>query len=331
MEAPENPNPKDNSTADGLIKEFFRGIRSLGWIGAIVTVVSSGAMFVFWEVFNPPKGGIGFGHVASLILVSFAALLGILAGLSALAEKLHIQDAKQPFGLPEGSVRAILTIAFIVLVGVLSSYLITSMDGRSAFTEKPVAIAFGLEISKAEDLRRSYGADGLLSISPTPGASDKYDVSIWPRVDHRLADDISKQILTMLSTILASMIGFYFGSTSSGTSDPSAAKRAFALAAIGRLLASAPKPEELRAICDDILTNGQIVDPDKKTVQDYKENLPKLKEALQAAERAGNSSATTADQMQKFADDVDGAVTGLQEIKSGLREIAKKLNIQIKN
>jgi hypothetical protein len=76
-------------------------------------------VYVFTDVLYNRDAG--FGGVATLVLVGFAAFLGLMNILSYSANHMGITDAKQAFGLPEGSVRAVLTIAFIVLVGVLAS------------------------------------------------------------------------------------------------------------------------------------------------------------------------------------------------------------------
>jgi hypothetical protein len=62
----------------------------------------------------------------------------------------------------------------------------------------------------AQQKEKEYSsADGLIAI--TRAGENKFDVKFYPKIDHRLEDDIAKQILTMLTTILAAMIGFYFG------------------------------------------------------------------------------------------------------------------------
>src|SRR3712207_3620843 len=87
-------------------------------LAVLLSVIIAGAFFFFIgyvlrQAFADKAGG--FAVVASLLLVGIAAFIGIMNMLSFSASWLEMVDTRQPFGLPEGTVRAILTIAFIVL------------------------------------------------------------------------------------------------------------------------------------------------------------------------------------------------------------------------
>jgi hypothetical protein len=309
----------------GAISTLLSEIREFGWVAPVVIVVSLGAMYVFHEVFNPPaSGGIGFGHVSTLILTGLAAFLAIMAGLSVLASSLDIGDPRQPFGLPEGSVRAILTIAFIVLVGVLASYLVTSSDGRKAFVENGITIASNVTTNRAEELQKLYSADGLVSIMPNNVDAAKFDVRLHQRIDHRLSDDISKQILTMLSTILASMIGFYFGTSSSGSvsADPQAAQRASNIAKIERLLTTAPKIEVLQSQIAELEAKADIPEAIKQEASGYRRRLTEeLPRQIEAADNARLSASTSPEDLRAALESAQTAVVELKAIERKLKAL----------
>jgi hypothetical protein len=177
-------------------------------VGAVVILIVCGAL---WLVFQFPDGS--FASVSILILVGLGAFLGIMNFLSFSAAYLGIGDPRQAFGLPDGTVRAILTIAFLVLVGVLASFLLTHSGGRQPFAEKGIVIK-GLSTADAQMLQQRLSAEGLAIIVPEASASadqPRNELQFYARTDYRLADDVAKQVLTILSTILAAMIGFYFG------------------------------------------------------------------------------------------------------------------------
>lgn len=357
--------------------------------GLVLAVIVGGTLYYVLRTH-----GAGFGEVAAFVLVGLAAFLGIMNVLSFSAGMLDIADARQPFGLPEGSVRAILTMAFIVLVGVLASYLVTNTGNRSVFAE-PILLARGVQLGAAQDIGKGFpAADGAIFIvpsssskaesaptappanatpqpsspanasppssppanagqpsaapsrnnlpsgrsvktarppqppPPTPPSSASsavFDVKLYPRADYRLADDVSKQILTMLSTILAAMIGFYFGARP-GESDPAATKRALAVANIERLIATAPSADELGTRCDTLL-KGKLSAAGKeaarKEVADFKTELAQLKNSFADAGAARLSIATTADQMQAAADKAKAVVDRLREIDKRLEELEK--------
>lgn len=197
-------------------------------------IVLGGFVFVWMvkSIFSSTSQGTGFATVAGLILLGVAAVIGIMNLLSVSAARIGIIDGRQPFGLPEGSVRAILTMAFIVLVGVLSSFLLTGNQSRNPFAGAGMeAATFATRPGAdavAQELRKIYAADALIEIKTivATGEAETFAVVIHPKIDFTVADDIAKQTLTMISTILAAMIGFYFASRGGGEgADPAAAQR----------------------------------------------------------------------------------------------------------
>jgi hypothetical protein len=191
----------------------MRNLNKSEW--ALASIVVAGIVlicfvgFALYGVFHFP---LGFGSVSVLLLVGIAAFIGIMNLLSVSSHLIGITNAAQPFGLPEGTVRAILTIAFIVLVGVLASFLLTNSSGREPFGD-PIVMR-GIAAKDADSIVQRLLPDSLASIERSTG--DKVDIQVRPKRDYRLADDVAKQILTMLSTILAAMIGFYFGAQTPG-------------------------------------------------------------------------------------------------------------------
>jgi hypothetical protein len=224
--------------------------------GVVVTIAS------LWICYILVKQNSEFAYVAVLILVGIAAFVGIMNLLSFTAYQIKILTPGQAFGLPDGSVRAILTMAFIVLVGVLASYLVTRPD-NPPYSKEFVALATCVSQQDANEIKKQGpSGDGIIVLvpckpgssagsnvsaasgtpgdgSPNPPSSNSspsssgggaaasggaggalYDVRMFPRMDHRLSEDISKQILTMLSTILAAMIGFYFGGKQTNVPTP---------------------------------------------------------------------------------------------------------------
>jgi hypothetical protein len=195
----------------------MRSLSKSEW--ALVSIIVAGIVlicFVGFAVYGVFHFPLGFGTVSVLLLVGIAAFIALMNILSVSSHLIGITNAAQPFGLPEGTVRAILTIAFIVLVGVLASYLLTNSSGREPFGD--AFVMRGIAAKDADSIVQRLLPDSLASIERSTG--DKVDIQVRPRRDYRLADDVAKQILTMLSTILAAMIGFYFGAQTPGLAPP---------------------------------------------------------------------------------------------------------------
>ena len=281
-------------------------------LGAILVtglIICGVVGYAIVEVFRQP---VGFASVAILILVGLAAFIGIMNVISVSAYYIGISDKEQPFGLPDGTVRAILTIAFIVLVGVLSSYLLTSTGTRAQYGET-ISLR-GIAAKDVDALVQRLDTDGLASIERRD--ANTADVAFHPKVDFRLADDVSKQVLTMLSTILAAMIGFYFGaqppSTGGGTANPDEradidkelsglAARAQALrndAAAKRATVDAPRQQAIDAVLADLTPIEQHITAAQARVRDLTHPLDVVRAAHKVAKSAADGLATLRTRLQ---------------------------------
>jgi hypothetical protein len=330
-----------------------------------------------------------YGTLAILILVGMAAFLLLMNLLSFSAGQLGILTHGQAFGLPDGSVRAILTMAFIVLIGVIGSYLVTR-PASTPYAKEYVTLATCVVFDQANEVKRQVtGTDVLVVLTPCdrtgggaaptgaaagagagavagggppggPGGGGAagaagpggggggavvgaggagpptYDVRLYPRLDTRFSEETAKQILTMLSTIVTAMIGFYFGSkqgsdeadrvngkpTTSGPADRVAAAKT-----IDEQLANAPDVEELQRRAAQLISGGKLAASETDEVKKLQDELPGLKKTLAAARAARAADATTPAQMQDFAQNVKNAVTRLQFIQRHLTDLANKSGV----
>jgi hypothetical protein len=349
----------------------------LGGIGLVGLAVLAIAGILCFKLAGPDME---YGTLAILILVGIAAFLLLMNLLSFSAGQLGILTHGQAFGLPDGSVRAILTMAFIVLIGVIGSYLVTR-PASTPYAKEYVTLATCVLFDQANEVKRQVtGTDVLVVLTPCnrtgggaapsgaaagasaaaagggppagPGAggvagaagpgggggavaggagAPTYDVRLYPRLDTRFSEETAKQILTMLSTIVTAMIGFYFGSkqgsddadrvngkpTTSGPADRVAAAKT-----IDEQLANAPDAEELQRRAAQLISVGKLAASETDEVKKLQDELPGLKKTLAAARAARAADATTPAQMQGFAQNVKNAVTRLQFIQRHLTDLA---------
>jgi hypothetical protein len=326
-------------------------------------IVLGGMVFVWMvnSIFSSTASGTGFATVAGLILLGVAAVIGIMNLLSVSASRIGIIDGRQPFGLPEGSVRAILTMAFIVLVGVLSAFLLTGNRDRTDYSVEGQVVAAGLSPEAAnarvEELTKTYGVAALVSmtaekaetpadgktkapppaggagdpppnvpgpVSPAASPANTYSVAVHSRVDHTVSDDIAKQTLTMISTILAAMIGFYFASRGNADSvDPAIAQREKAR-------------QDLGAAVSDLQIDGELASQ-KASLEKLKEAIAKngdanqrraMAEMLKAPEASLRQFETQVTQAKALAASKDAAFTDIEASKTliaGLKDKAAQL------
>jgi hypothetical protein len=255
------------------------GSSALGWIAFLVALAA--VVAVIYVLVTQSSS---FGTVATLVLVGIVAFAGFASALSVTASKLGILDAKQPFGLPEGTVRAMLTFAFIVLVGVFASYLLVQ-SSRSVFAPTALFDIPKMRLSDATAMQTRLQQDGVVVFTDRAGTGEQETVTVkfFPRTDHRLADDVAKQILTMLSTMLAAMIGFYFGSRPNETPvDPDIAERLRAVAELDGLRLRSPTIDEARKAADEKSEAG-LTDEQKKTLKAIRDRIAAVGQKIDAA------------------------------------------------
>ena len=295
-------------------------------------IVLGGIVFVWMvdSIFRNTSQGTGFATVAGLILLGVAAVIGIMNVLSVSAARIGIIDGRQPFGLPEGSVRAILTMAFIVLVGVLSAFLLTGNRDRTDFSSQGQVVASQLSQAeanaRARELTQVFGATAIVSFAEdSASAADNrtFIVSIHARVDHTISDDIAKQTLTMISTILAAMIGFYFASRGGGDgADPSVIRRTAAQAELSKLVSASAASIQLDNIRDTAAKVNAGADDKQGEAKTKAQSAAKAIDAelAKAQKRWDEINAVLKDPNSAFSV-VDEAAANVRALEATLKEL----------
>lgn len=310
-----------------------------------VMIILGGTVFVglLGWIFQPSQESAtnGFGTLAGLILLGMVVFIGIMNILTLSAARIGMLDGRQPFGLPEGSVRAILTIAFIVLVGVLSSFLLTGSNNRTGYSTKGVVLE-SLSSRDAADQRAAaimltYGANALVAVEQEqtmvgtpPQETTAFKIRIYPKVDYSVSDDISKQTLTMVSTILAAMIGFYFASRSdAGAADPANVTRTNALKTLRELLVSTHPEEAVIAAREKLeayTLRAKEALRDSVTEWKAEEAVIKIWEAnLTGYEAKLKAVKTVSDNDRAAHDTIMAAKTDIETINDELQQLQKDI------
>ncbi|KQU76018.1 MULTISPECIES: hypothetical protein [unclassified Rhizobacter] len=211
-----------------------------GAVGAGLVLVFLPSMTLVWklEVFrhNPT-----FGYPI-LAIFGIMILLGALALVSTLFNRLGLSAAGEALALPPGSIRATIALSLIVLFALLAVMLYQSLS-----SPEPIVLR-GLNEAAKQQLV-SDPANGSVQVTPvacptataasgaasaaaavasaasTPrslpdpcagGALFKYDVQIGHVVSNA-AVDFAKQLLTLIGTLMTSVVSFYFAAKSTET------------------------------------------------------------------------------------------------------------------
>ena len=157
-----------------------------------------------------------------LAIFGIMILFGALALISTLFERLNLSDRTQALALPEGSIRAAISLALIVLFAIISIMLYQSVS-------KPYVIA-GLRDAQKSEMVKEF-ANRVIAVVPEPcanpstvagavgaapgGAAGTPEKCFSVHVRQppgQESTDLAKQLLILIGTLMTSVTSFYFAS-----------------------------------------------------------------------------------------------------------------------
>jgi hypothetical protein len=149
-----------------------------------------------------------------LAIFGIMILFGALALIATLFERLGLSDRTQALALPEGSIRAAIALALIVLFAIISIMLYQSVS-------KPYLIA-GLRESQKSEMVKDL-ANRVVAVVPEPcaaspgvaGAAGTLEKCFSVHVRQppgQESTDLAKQLLILIGTLMTSVTSFYFAS-----------------------------------------------------------------------------------------------------------------------
>ena len=187
-------------------------IQSIGMGGGLlivflVLILASGFTII---QFPDQLGKFAYLVPIMFLFIAIGAFLLLLEHYAYTLQKLNPQLPVGALGLPDGSVRAFLTIGLLTLVAVFGTFLYFE-SGKSGYalvrSNVPVVTA-----EQLEQLRKEVG-DRFVVI-PRFKETGIVEADVVAATPDTSRSDIAKQLLTMITTVLTTVIGFYFGTGS---------------------------------------------------------------------------------------------------------------------
>jgi hypothetical protein len=166
----------------------------------VVSALIGAVVWTFQGSFGLPTLALGGVLVLLASLLVFTTLMNVV-GLS---------DKTQALGLPEGSVRAIIALALVGLFAILASAFLSPVEHRTA--EK---------VTDVEAFKKSNPefTDIVATLDPKPEPKQGAAPDTTPQTYTiaytitKAVDDFSKQMMTLIGTLMTAVISFYFGAT----------------------------------------------------------------------------------------------------------------------
>jgi hypothetical protein len=170
-----------------------------GAIGAGLVLVFLPCVALYFGVDKiSASPGIGLPILA---IFGIMILFGALALVSTLFQRLGLSDPKEALALPNGSIRATIALALIVLFAIIAIMLYQSLatPDRIGSVTKEQAIAM-----------LSEPTSHVVAVTPDCAQAD-CAYSVYVKVPPSLAaTDLAKQLLILIGTLMTSVTSFYF-------------------------------------------------------------------------------------------------------------------------
>jgi hypothetical protein len=139
-----------------------------------------------------------------IVIVGVAVLLISISLVTFTFSVIGLSSARDALGLPDGSVRAIIALMLLVLFSIMAIFLYNNMGERRVLSLDHVS-------EQALNDMRSRVAIIHQEAEPPP-AQNTYKVT-YHEINNA-ADDLAKQLVVMLGTLVTAVAAFYFGSAS---------------------------------------------------------------------------------------------------------------------
>lgn len=268
--------PRENLTPEMRIFDSRVNTRRLYVVGGVLTLVAGSAVLIatiVWSALGESSGADATFRFIALLIIFMTAL----ATCAAVFAGLRLGNPLEAFGLPTGSVRALLAIGIMVLFVVFGLPLVTSDPGSTL--GRPVEVALPrAELNQAIQTHRDqglsvvvldYGADAVAATpatATTPGSAATPARGARIRVFGSAASrspeqmDLAKQLITAIITLLTTVIGFYFGSRSSAEMVRDAESPAGGTGATDLAVQRQQVEEKFTPLKASILASGQTLD-----------------------------------------------------------------------
>lgn len=185
-------------------------VRALAASGVVAVVVLASAVLLLGQLAK--RGDGGPEAALSLVFVATAVvLILVVCTLTIVFKRLHLEDRQEAMGLPKGSVRAVIALLLIMLFFIAAVFLFNST--KTELT--PERELTGITSERFAEIPTSE----IQKVQPrTEGGATVYDVTLKKGgANTATSDDLAKQLVTTVATLVTAVAAFYFGANSTST------------------------------------------------------------------------------------------------------------------
>jgi uncharacterized membrane protein YqjE len=148
-----------------------------------------------------------------IVIVGVVVLLATLALVAFAFSLLNLTDRTQPLALPEGSVRAVIALMLLLVFAIAAIFLYSNVASSGK-----IQVWASVPEDQLDSVRRQVNVVWLQP-NPAPQAQagatpPKQTYTVHYRDNSAAGDDMAKQLIVLLGTLVTAVASFYFGSSS---------------------------------------------------------------------------------------------------------------------
>jgi hypothetical protein len=169
--------------------------------GVLIAGFLAGAMWLFHQE------GIGPELKLPLVVIFGVVILLMVIGLLVFSfSHLNLASPQQALGLPDGSVRSIIALMLLVLFTIVAIFLYNSVATSGALQS--------VKNVSAADLETMRKHVTVVVATADPGKETGGPFTVYFRNSNLAGEDIAKQLIILLGTLVTAVASFYFGANS---------------------------------------------------------------------------------------------------------------------
>lgn len=216
---PDDPNDQPVKRDDTVSVGFplFLEVNPRLLSGAAVMLIVGALLIIYASTFFKSDSSIWFIAYILIALTALAMTAAVFRGLGFRANE------SEAFGLPAGSIRAVIAIAIMVLLLIFGLPYVSNDPGTKVVNRTALGGQVLVSCDRAEAEVKRYEAVGLIPVLDTRacqsgapvGATASITIYGQSRQSAPVNQDklvTSRQLVTAMITLLTTIIGFYFGS-----------------------------------------------------------------------------------------------------------------------
>jgi hypothetical protein len=199
-----DPDHEENEVAED---RRFSALLALIISGVLAVGVLAAAVWLLLELVE--KDETGPEAALSLVFVATAVvLILVVCTLTIVFKRLWLSNRNEAMGLPPGSVRSIIALLLIMLFFISAIFLFNSTKNEPVESRTLANLSL-------EQFQQIPADQILSSTTHVRGGEAVYDVTLLPDSGNTTtSDDIAKQLITTVATLVTAVAAFYFGANS---------------------------------------------------------------------------------------------------------------------